>query len=260
MPRSCCFPFIPFSLNVKITRMRTGFESAKALISFEQTFQLILNSTHHRCHTTRHNTNSESDKTRVRCTIVSPVIENCTDYFSKRGRISLGRPNGATEYETRFHYVFGISDLILSQFSVSAAQCEKLSSKISSHVCCFSCWKKNKHEIILISFFPFHIRVKWDLYVPLCILHLKHKHTRHSHVCVCVARAIERAIIIYSTNWIVKFKFIRNSSFPRGSHRRRALGWLRWLGSLAHLCLSSLFSAAKLDSTNMKWTGDSVKA
>lgn len=186
MPRSCCFPFIPFSLNVKITRMRTGFESAKALISFEQTFQLILNSTHHRCHTTRHNTNSESDKTRVRCTIVSPVIENCTDYFSKRGRISLGRPNGATEYETRFHYVFGISDLILSQFSVSAAQCEKLSSKISSHVCCFSCWKKKQTRNYSHFFLP--ISHSSQVGLVCSIVHFAFEtqtHTTLTCVCVC---------------------------------------------------------------------------
>lgn len=73
-----------------------------------------------------------------------------------------------------------------------------------------------------------------------------------------VPRAIERAIIIYSTNWIVKFKFIRNSSFPRGFlSRKRTVNELAPLAGRAHqgprsvsMCVSVANMLCTLDFLN----------
>lgn len=175
--------------------------------------------------------------------LVSPVIWKWHRLFSKRGRISFGSMQAYNHIRDPLslrlrHIWFNFESIFCLRRN--AKNCVR-KFRLTSAAFFFVAGKNQEHEIILISFFPFRIRVKWDLYGPLW------------NPCVCgerdEARAIERAIIIYSTNWIVKFKFIRNSSFPRGSHRKRGLSGL---APLARFTCALLFSP---NWTQRTWNG-----
>lgn len=181
-----------------------------------------------------------------------PVIENCTDYFSKRGRISFRTKQPYNRIRDpislRLRHIWFNFESIFCLRRIAKNCLRKFGRTFAAF---FVAAERNTK---LFSFLSFHfgIRVKWDL------RHTTHTHTL-THVCEerDVASTIERAIIIYSTNWIVKFKFIRNSSFPRGSHRKKSSEWLgpRWLGSLAHSCFDSLFFLPPPNWTQPTWNG-----
>lgn len=132
--------------------------------------------------------------------------------FSKRGRISFRHTgNDATAYETHFHFVFvGISDLILSQFSLCGALRKIVSVEFGLVLGFLFILKKEKQSTKFFwHFFPFRISSQVGL---VCFI---------GYVCVCMEtyrEQLKEPLSFIQPIGFVKFKFIRNSSFPRGSH------------------------------------------
>lgn len=90
------------------------------------------------------------------------------------------RSNHTTAYETQFHYVSGISDLILSQFSVCGALRKIVFENLVARLLLFSLLLREtrNYSHFFLSILEFESSGTWDT---------RHTHT-HSHTCVWGAR------------------------------------------------------------------------